>query len=150
MAAGPRMSQKTLEQLSIHVFFPRFLPNEKSHQLHLEESLAEMMYTTIANINETAPLPPSTLKLFANFVKIHPLVDANTISEEIKYIRSGEMLGMFVRHQNCGLIFYRPSNYTAKSSNDDLIIATFPVWLETTQIHQSNGDLQVRNKNIFL
>lgn len=141
MADNPHITHQVLKQIAQHVVFPRCLSHNESTHLQLEElQLTAMLYTTIVANKNKFSWPPSTIKLLESFMKISPLDDANDVSTEIKNIDAGEMLGMYVRQQNCALILYRPS-----ANDEDYIVATFPTKLDAYQIHQCNSDLQVNN-----
>lgn len=135
--ASTKIPQDTLEQITTHLVFPRELPSS-SHQ-H-EAILIRLMLETLQTIND---LPSSTMKLLQCFQKLHPLVDATTIADELKKLKPGEMLGLYVRKQNSCLVVYAPKMQTPQSPSE-YVVSTFPVKLNKNDIYDCKSDLQVK------
>lgn len=135
--------QNTLEQITTHLVFPRELPSS-SHQ-H-EATLVRLILETLKTINE---LPSTTMKLLQCFQKLHPLVDATTIADELKKLEPGEMLGMYVRKQNSCLVVYHAPKMQPSQSPNEYVVSTFPVKLDKKDIYGFESDIQVKKRFFF-
>lgn len=140
MARSHNVSQSVLDQLTTHLVLPRYLPSNSSSEY--EMILTSLMVDTLEFINKKFSIPATTLKLFHNFESMHPLTDANLISNALKDIQPGEMLGMFVLKQNCGLMVYKPQT-------QNLIFSTFPAKFNSSEIGDRNTDFQVNIKQTY-
>lgn len=138
MATSHNLS--VLDQLTTHLVLPRYLPSNSSSEY--EMIMVSLMVDTLEFINDKFFIPATTLKLFHNFENMHPMTDANLVSNALKNLQSGEMLGFFVLKQNCGLMVYKPGTKS-------LIFSTFPAKLNSFEISDRITDLQVQfNLNI--
>lgn len=125
-----------------HVFLPRKLP-EKPLDLHNTESNLLRSITTIIESLENESIPSAVQRLFTNMRQLH-CIDAlhpKAISEQIKNMKTGEMLGIYVREQNCGLFIHRAND------DDEVTLSTFCASLPNEMVYGTNinGDIQVRN-----
>lgn len=145
-APSIKISQDTLQQLTVHLVFPRNLP---SYWHEHETILARLMLDAVQDTHGIFPLPSSSIKLLQCFEKLHPLVDATAISTELQQLRPGEMIGLYVRKQNSCLVVYAPSvkpNSPSLKPNSPsrCIVSTFPVLLKKIEINNCDGDIQVK------
>lgn len=67
------------------------------------------------------------------------ILDPKIISKQMKSLKSGNMMGIHVREQNCGLFIHM-------TSDDEATISTFQASLPNEMIYGENvnGDIQVR------
>lgn len=144
MAASSAIPQDTLEQITTHLVFPRNVPSSFDSCYDHGSLLVTSLLDAIRSINEIYSLPLSSIKLIENFRKLHPLVDASTISTELRNLEAGEMLGMFVRKQNTCLVVYNASSTNSSLSANEYVVSTFPVLLNKTEIHGCDSDIQVK------
>lgn len=128
--------QATLEVITSHLVLPRYLPSCLPFQY--ERKLVQLVLESIPN----SDIYEHTAKLFRQYLKLHPLAKPNIISESLGRMQPCEMLGMYVREQNCCLVVYRPPENQSISS-DEYIISTFPVLHDKQEIHGCDSDLQV-------
>lgn len=124
-----------------HVFLPRKLP-EKPLDLHNTESSLLKSLTKIIELLGNESIPSAVQRLFTNMTQLHCIDELRpkAISEQIKNMKMGEMLGIYVREQNCGLFFHM-------ANDDEVTISTFCASLPNEKVYGSNinGDIQVRN-----
>lgn len=104
-----------------------------------------MITDTLVWFESTDVIPNSTARLFRGMYNMRTSDDAQTIASEINRLNHGEMLGIFVQHQNCGLSIYLPpptDNSTAQPKT--AIVSTFPVFIPNDEIYAvKHSDFQV-------
>lgn len=89
---------------------------------------------------ESEIFPLVVQRLFSNMKKLHciDVLDPKEISKQITSLRLGDMFGMYVREQNCGLFIHM-------ASDDEATLSTFQASLPNEVIYgdKINGDIQV-------
>lgn len=124
-----------------HVFLPRKLPGKPLDLHNTESNLLESITTVIESL-ESEAIPSAVQRLFTNMRQLHCIDELRpkAISEQMKKLKMGEMLGIYVREQNCGLFIHM-------ASDDEVTISTFSASLPNEMVYGSNinGDIQVRS-----
>lgn len=128
-----------------HVFLPRTLPQKPIDLHNTERNLLNLMTATIESL-ENGILPSAIRQMFINIRQLHciDLLDPKKISKQMKNLKIGDMMGVYVREQNCGLFIHR-------SNDDEVTISTFSASLPNEMIYGDtiNGDIQV-NSTFFI
>lgn len=124
-----------------HAFLPRKL-SEKSLDLHAtEHSLLRSVASTI-ELLENEIFPVSVRQMFANMEQLHcdDALDPKAISKQMRNLKMGDMMGIYVREQNCGLFLHM-------ADADEVTMSTFSASLPNEMIYGDgiNGDIQVRS-----
>lgn len=126
-----------------HMFLPRKLFEASTKMLHeVENTLLEHFITILETFHEKGDLPDTTIDFFRNLRKIHTdraSLNKQTIARQIDAVKPGQMFGMYVREQNCGILIYAPKNLAA-----EWIFSTFHPSLENEVISGNENDIQVR------
>lgn len=130
---------KTHRDMIDHVFLPRKI-SAKSDNLHRTEStLLKAMTQTILSF-ESEFFPSVVRELFTNMKRLHcdDDLDPEAIAEQLKNMKPGEMLGIYVRAQNCGL-------FICMREDNKVTLATFRASLQNETIYGDHisGDIQV-------
>lgn len=145
------------EDMINHVLLPRFLPQQRSPELHEHEiSLLKEMVQTIETMEDS--LPPSTVRLFQSMQKVHVMCTATDVCDEIKKLTPGETFAMFIRRQNTAFMVHMPESGRAKSKNSKakpdksttVIVSTFPGNIHPNEIYTHPSDLEVSKIQCFL
>lgn len=130
------VSQETLDQITTHLVLPRQLPSllDVKH----ERKLVGLVLDAIGPTYKLA-------KMFQKFQQMHPLVDADAIATELRNLKPCEMLGFYIRKQNCCLTVYRAPATASVSSTEpnEYIVSTFPILLDKKDVQDCESDLHV-------
>lgn len=125
-----------------HVFLQRKLPGEPIDLHQTELDLLKLMTATIDSFGNKI-FPSFVQRLFTNMKRLHcdHLLDEKELVKQIENLQLGEMLGVYVRAQNCGLFI--------RMTNEDVVtLSTFGVSLPNEKIFGEggavSGDIQVR------
>lgn len=145
MTNSVAIPKATLDDLAVHIIFPRKLCTKSPPQQN-ESLLSALMGYTIEPIAKKQSLPQSTIKLVKSLSDLHPLDNETIVSATISGLKPGEMTGLYVNQQNVCLIVYR----TAADDSNDYIVSTFPGCLSIDQIHDCESDLQVRFNHFYI
>lgn len=98
------------------------------------------MTATIESLDNEI-LPSVVRQMFSNMTQLHcsDILDPKIISSQMKNLKSGSMMGIYVREQNCGLFIHM-------ANDDEATISTFQASLPNEMIYGGsiNGDIQVR------
>lgn len=123
-----------------HVFLPRKLPGTPIDLLQTELSLLKLMTTTV-NSFDNAVFPSSVQQLFTNMMHLHCIDSLNpsAISKKMANLKLGDMLGIYVRAQNCGLFIH-------VVADGEVTLSTFGASLPNEVVYGDNidNDIQVR------
>lgn len=122
-----------------HVFLPRRLQARQGdlHQMELE---------LLAKFNEFTKLTHFKVGyMFENMKQLHcgNAINPKVLSQQLGNLKPGEMLGIYVRAQNCGFFIHMPETERA----NEVTLATFSASLPNEIIYGNsiNGDIQVKN-----
>lgn len=123
-----------------HVFLPRKLPENPIDLYNTERNLLRSMTATIESLGNEI-FPSVVRQMFRNMTQLHcsDILDPKIISSQMKNLKSGSMMGIYVREQNCGLFIHM-------ANDDEATISTFQASLPNEMIYGGsiNGDIQVR------
>lgn len=126
-----------------HVILPRFLPPKKQHyddQLKIVNQMLKIV------IDLRSFLPTNTVLLFQQLRRIHIGTTEDTLkdtlSKEIKNLRSDSTFAMFVHRQNCTLMIHKKP--------DGLILATFHGDTKPIEVYRHDSDLEVMLLLIYI
>lgn len=123
-----------------HVFLPRKLPEKRIDLYNTERNLLRSMTATIESLDNEI-LPSVVRQMFSNMTQLHcsDILDPKIISSQMKNLKSGSMMGIYVREQNCG-------HFIHMANDDEATISTFQASLPNEMIYGGsiNGDIQVR------
>lgn len=133
-------SQKTHERLLNHIVLPRYQPQTRSPNFPAEElKLLERMVQSVESLSSFLPL--NTLKMARSLAAVHLNLTPSTVTNEINNLQPGETFAMFVRMQNCAIIFHMLAN--AKANSEELVVVTFPGKLHPKEVYTNPSDLEV-------
>jgi len=145
-------SLEELQGIIPHVFLPRRLPSSVQDDLEeIELNILRIIESTTEELNCTL-FPntfPRTEKLFQKWVlvqqKLSSCFTAAAISEDIQSLEAGEMLAMYVRAQNSGLLLSIPTieEDSLKSCNQTVIFSSFSAAAPMKSVISAPGDLTV-------
>lgn len=138
-----------IDDLLLHVILPRVLPNTwPSSFYRAEESLLSHMVKNIVNSREC--MPPKTIEMFQRLERMHLSFTPTNISNEINELKSGDTFAIYVRRQNCMFIVYVPSSEGVSDSKiQNVIVATFPGNLHSSEIYKHDSDIEVISVLVF-
>lgn len=121
-----------------HVFLPRRLQGGQG-DLHQTESYILQQFNDVVQKRGT----PTLKQLFAKLKQLYCDDECNPklISQQLENLQPGDMLGIYVRAQNCGLFIHMPKD----GPKDEVTICTFSASLPNEIIYGDsiNGDIQV-------
>lgn len=127
-----------------HVFLPqKLLEAVPADELHTTEvALLQWITKIIKNFDENEPLD-ATKHLFQNMADIYGENDLNylNVAAQLDNLQAGQMFGIFLREQNCGVLIYSPKDITSLVNRR--IISTFQSSVENKVISGNSGDIQV-------
>lgn len=122
-----------------HVFLHRKL-EANPENLHRTELKLLHILSTHTQSFKTAIFPQTVQRLFSNMKQLHCVeaLDPEVISNQIGSLKNGDMFGMYIREQNCGL-------FIQMVEDDVATLSTFQASLPNEMIHGDNinGDIQV-------
>lgn len=126
-----------------HILLPRYLPSGDYDSQEIILGLMNKMMDTVQSLEDF--LPPKLVELLKVLQTIHTNCTPETILQEINALRPGDSFAMFVRHQECAIMFRIPPT---ENWNDvqNVIVATFPGSLhpdEMDEIYIPDGDIEV-------
>lgn len=130
---------KALYELLVdHVFLPKRITGIHPKEIDQQENLL-LSFIWDSMIHSHIELRDSTNHLFETMVNIHCHggMEKTRISDHIKSISPGQMIGLFIRQQNCGLLIYR------QPQNREIIVSTFQASVPNEIICSSPSDVQV-------
>lgn len=122
-----------------HVFLHRKVAANSNNLHRTELNLLDALTTTIESV-ESEIFPSVVRQLFTNMKQLHRDDDLNPkeISKQLANMKLGEMLGIYVRAQNCGLFIHM-------RTDDEVTLSTFSASLPNEVIYGENinSDIQV-------
>lgn len=138
--------QKKHEALMNHVILPRYLPQNKSTDLHGEElALLSSMVNNIERLKKW--IPTNTVKMFESLNRVHRTRMSSVVSKEIRDLTPGKTFAMFVRRQNCAIMIHMPTSGDINSNQSNrVIVSTFPGNLHPKYIYAVESDIEVSAK----
>lgn len=137
-------TSSTHKEILTNVVWPRALPIREYHdekKRDVDLGLITLMLDVLSMFENEQILSKRTGKMIKTLYKIRSCQTREDLSCEInrmiKQIAVGDMIPVLVEKQNCGLIISR-------QSNEQVIVSTFPVALNSTDIYKyENSDIQV-------
>lgn len=127
-----------------HVVLPRVLPQEKARFIH-EQAIINLMVENVENLSDW--LPEKTVEMMDRLKRVTREYTRTVVSEIINELEPGDSFSMFIRRQNCTIMFYIPpteENSTEEPQN--IIVATFIGTLHPKEIFKHESDIEVRFK----
>ncbi|XP_055325640.1 uncharacterized protein LOC129579505 [Sitodiplosis mosellana] len=126
------------DALMDHVLLPRVLPQKTPENLLSTELKIISEMIRIADNWATKWLPQKTAELLQMLQSFHIECTPHIVWESINNLHSGDNFAMFVRTQLCGIMIHVPPD----ESSDDVIVATFPGSLDSTEIYSRDSGIQ--------
>lgn len=129
-----------------HVVWPRHLPSKDNFDVNeYDTALIALITDTLEWFESNGIVTNTTSRLFRAMFNIRTSHDAQIIASEINRLNYGDMLGIFVQHQNCGLsIYLPPSTEKLTVQPKTAIVSTFPVMIPSEEIYLvKHSDFQV-------
>lgn len=120
-----------------HVLLPRVLPQQKE-RFYNEQAIVIQFIENIENVSEW--LPVKTVEMMERLKCVTLECKRAVVSNIINELEPGGSFSMFIRRQNCTLMFYRPSNQL-----QNIIIATFVGNLHPKETYKHESDIEVRS-----
>lgn len=122
-----------------HVFLHRKVAANPNNLHRTELKLLDALTATIVSM-ESEIFPSVVRQLFTNMKQMHCDDDLNPkeVSKQLANMKHGEMLGIYVRAQNCGLFIHM-------RTDDEVTLSTFSPSLPNEVIYGENinSDIQV-------
>lgn len=107
------------------------------------------MMCDVLNEFEKTHIPDAVRKLFMNMQQLHcqaAKMDPVELSSQIRNLHPNEMMGIYVRNSNCGLMLMRPPS----EESSEMTIASFKPNLSSKEIYGTDdnihGDIQVNEQ----
>lgn len=125
-----------------HIFLPKQLPGEEADNLAEHEfSLLVLIADVVTKFGSI--VPKHTKKMFRTMRDIEgtPLLKPKNISAAIEALEPGEMFGLYIRGQNCGINIFVPKDES--SPPKELILSTFEVSLRNEIVYSNLSDVEV-------
>lgn len=123
-----------------HILLPRYLPHGNYDLPEVGAGLLNKIVDIVQSLDNY--LPPKTVELMTKLKHIHINCTPQTVMEEINTLRPGDSLAMFVQQQHCAIMFRIP---TTENWNDvqNVIVATFPGRLDSSELYEIDDDFEV-------
>lgn len=124
-----------------HVLLPRVLPQEKARFTDEQEIVVKFV-ENVENLSEW--LPEKTVKMMERLKRVTLECTRTVVSETINELEAGDSFSMFIRRQNCTIMFYIPP--TEENNLEELqniIVATFLGNLHPQDIFMHDSDIMV-------
>lgn len=118
-----------------HVLLPRVLPQQKEG-FYDEQAIVIQFIENIKNVSEW--LPVKTVEMMDRLKRVTLESTRTVVSNIIHELDLGDFFAMFIRGQNCTIMFYRPSNQP-----QNIIAATFVGNLHPKEIYKHESDIEV-------
>lgn len=139
MESDTEIEEKEDGSLMHHIVLPRVL-TKKMTDLGTELDLMNKLVFNVRSLSEY--IPAKTVDLFSKLQAVYDNCTPDTISDIINTLTPGETFPIFVRQQGCSIAIYVPPDereYDVKN----VIIATFPGSLDSSEIYAHDGDIEV-------
>lgn len=117
-----------------HILLPRKLPQEQYDSCHTDLELMNQMVEIVQRLAEH--LPARTVKLLKKMHQIYLKCTPKAVSEAIKTLGPGDTFAMFLRSQNCAIMFHVPKDENVDNVQN-VIIATTPRSLAPSEIYNN-------------
>lgn len=141
---APNMESKSKEDwnsLLINVILPRVLPVTNSrHFGNLKLDLLYQMVETVKNSSEW--IPSKTVELFKSLEEVQLECTPEVIAKKIRTLCPGDTFAMYIHRQNCAIMVYMPKN-----QKRNVVVATFPGNLPSSEIYKHESDIEVIHDN---
>lgn len=142
-----RVNRATHLDMIDHVFLPRKIAANPENLLRTELTLLKALTKAVSSFGRNI-FPYVVRELFTNMQKLHSDGGGNlnpkVLAEQLTNMKPGEMLGIYVRAQNCGLFIFM-------GENNELTLSTFCASLPNETIYGDhiNGDIQVKYEKSY-
>lgn len=132
---------ETQNMLLNHVLLPRVLPQEKVRFIH-EQTLIIQLIENVENVSEW--LPEKTVEMMDRLKRVTRECTRTVVSEIINDLEPGDTFSMFVRRQNCTIMFYiPPTEENSIGEPQNIIVATYMGTLHPNEIFKHESDIEV-------
>lgn len=125
-----------------HVFLPKRIKGSyASNHQKIDGTILTHLLAVFKDIAFTNHLPASTHHLFKTLMELHfeEQMDESIIASKIQSLAPGQMIGLFIREQNCGISIYKmPLIHGAKR-----IVSTFHASIPNEVVTSNCSDIQV-------
>lgn len=125
-----------------HVLLPRVLPQTRKDSYETGLDLLNQMVCDIQSLAEFYELPPKTVNFMLKLRQIHTNCTPQTVLSAINRLGPGDTFAMFMRYQDCGILFRVPPNETPNDVKN-VIVAPFPGCLDPSEIYKHDSDIEV-------
>lgn len=135
------MDLETHDILLNHVVLPRVLPQEKSRFIH-EQALVVQFIENVENVSEW--LPEKTVEMMDRLKRVTREHTRDVITEIINELEPGDSFSMFVRRQNCAIMFHIPATEEANAPDLlNIVVGTFLGTLHPREIFNHENKIEV-------
>lgn len=129
-----------------HVLLPRVLPQEKS-RYHNERELVLQFIENVDNLSEW--LPEKTVDMMDRLKRVTREYTRTVVTEIINELKPGDSFSMFVRRQNCAIMFHIPATEKDNLALMNVIVGTFMGTLHPREIFNHENEIEVWQESLF-
>lgn len=124
-----------------HVLLPRVLPQEKVRFNHEQE----IIYQLIDTVEDASDyLPNKTVEMMDRLKRITRECTKTVASEIINELEPGDSFSMYVRRQNCTVMFHIPSaDVDSLVEPEHIIVGTYMGTLHPKEIYNHGSGIEV-------
>lgn len=136
-----RFDEGNFKAMVEHVFLPRKL-SPSFNPLKVVDHESSMLALLSDVVNHLASILPKEARQLINMMaelQLDSELNIENVSQAIKALQPGNMLGLYIRQQNCGWLLYSPPEAASKQ----VVVSTFPASLPNEVICDSPNDVQV-------
>lgn len=139
------LEMETQNILLNHIVWPRLLPQEKERFVH-EQALVLQLVENVESLAEW--LPEKTVEMMDRLRRVTRENTRTVICDIINELEPGDSFSMFVRRQNCAIMFYLPATEVNNIENPlNVIVGTFQAALHPRKILNHENEIEVRVAN---
>lgn len=125
-----------------HVFLPKRIKGSYAlNQQKIDKTILTQMLAVFKDKAFAIHLRASTHHLFKTLMELHfeEQMDESIIASKIQSLAPGQMVGLYIREQNCGITIYKmPLTHGAKR-----IVSTFHASIPNEVVTSNCSDIQV-------
>lgn len=119
-----------------HILLPRKLPQEQYDSCDTDLALMNQIVEIVQKLD--SHLPAKTVKLLKKVRQIYLKCTPTAVSKAIKTLGPGDTFAMFLRSQDCAIMFHVPKDEIIDNVQN-VIIATTPRSLDPSAIYDNAG-----------
>lgn len=124
-----------------HILLPRKLPHENYESYDTDLDLMNRMVENVQSLSEH--LPAKTVRLLEKLRQIYLNCTPQAVSQAINMLSPGDTFAMFLRSQDCAIMFHVPKDENVNNVQN-AIIAIMPGSLEPSKVYECiESDIKV-------